>query len=165
MQRYYFDHNATTPLAPEALEVMASCLGQVYGNASSIHYFGQAAKQRLETARRQLASAIGCQPAELVFTSGGTEADNMAVLGVVRAAGGPSKHVITSGIEHPAVLGPCQQLEREGVSVTRLAPRPDGIVDPEDVRRAMRPSDSCSGTEECRAEGPGWLRARTRRRR
>jgi len=136
---FYFDHNATTPLAPEVLEAMASCLAQTYGNASSIHRFGQAAKQRMEAARRQLASLIGCQPSNLVFTSGGTEADNMAVLGAVRAAPGAAKHVVTSVIEHPAVLGPCAQLEREGVTVTRLPVGLDGIVDPEDVRRALRP--------------------------
>ncbi len=143
MQRFYFDHNATTPLGPEALDAMTSCLGQVYGNASSIHYFGQAAKQRLEASRRQLAAALHCQPADVVFTGCGTEADNMAVLGVVRAArpegAGPAKHVITSAIEHPAVLGPCQQLEREGAAVTRLPVGPDGALGPDDVRRALRP--------------------------
>ena len=139
MQRFYFDHNATTPVAPEVLETLASCLGQVYGNASSIHHFGQGAKQRMEAARRQLASLIGCQPSSLVFTSGGTEADNMAVLGVVRAAPGAARHAIVSAVEHPAVLGPCEQLEREGVEITRLRVSPDSLVDPEDVRRALRP--------------------------
>jgi cysteine desulfurase len=139
MQRFYFDHNATTPVAPEVLETLASCLSQVYGNASSIHHFGQGAKQRMEAARRQLASLIGCQPSSLVFTSGGTEADNMAVLGVVRAAPGAARHAIVSAVEHPAVLGPCEQLEREGVEITRLRVSPDCLVDPEDVRRALRP--------------------------
>ena len=138
MQRFYFDHNATTPVAPEVLEVVVSCLGQVYGNASSIHHFGQAAKQRLEASRRQLASLIHSHPTELIFTSGGTEADNMAVLGVVRAAARPA-HVITSAIEHPAVLAPCAQLEREGVAVTRLRVGSSGILNPDDVRRALRP--------------------------
>src|ERR1019366_2731056 len=139
VQRFYFDHNATTPIAPEVLETLASCLGQVYGNASSIHHFGQAAKQRLEAARRQLAVLIHANPAEVVFTSGGTEADNMAVLGVVRAAAGESRHVITTAVEHPAVLGPCAHLEREGVAVTRLRVGSDGVVDPDDVCRALRP--------------------------
>src|SRR5256885_8549477 len=100
VQRFYFDHNATTPVAPEVLETMVSCLGQVYGNASSIHHFGQSAKQRLEAARRQVASLIHANATELIFTGGGTEADNLAVLGVARAAaaGGPV-HVITSAIE------------------------------------------------------------------
>ena len=81
MQRFYFDHNATTPVAPEVLETMVPCLGQVYGNASSIHHFGQSAKQRLEAARRQVAALIDANPREIVFTSGGTEADNLAILG------------------------------------------------------------------------------------
>jgi cysteine desulfurase len=139
VQRFYFDHNATTPVAPEVLEVMVSCLGQVYGNASSIHHFGQAAKQRLEAARRQLASLIHAHPTELIFTGGGTEADNMAVLGVVRGVGPRPAHVITSAIEHPAVLSPCAQLEREGVAVTRLRVGSSGVLNPDDVRRALRP--------------------------
>lgn len=118
-----------------------SCLGQVYGNASSIHHFGQGAKQRLEAARRQVASLVHANPAELVFTSGGTEADNMAVLGVVRAAAAPGRpvHVVTSAIEHPAVLAPCGQLEKEGAAVTRLRVGSSGAVNPDDVRAALRP--------------------------
>ncbi|HEX3879853.1 MAG TPA: aminotransferase class V-fold PLP-dependent enzyme, partial [Bryobacteraceae bacterium] len=118
---------------------MTACLGQVYGNASSIHYFGQLAKQQLEGARRKVAALMGCDAKELVFTSGGTEADNLAILGTVRGRAG-TRHVITTAIEHPAVLGPCAQLEREGVEVTRVAPGTDGVVDPEDVRRALRPN-------------------------
>jgi cysteine desulfurase len=118
---------------------MVTCLGQVYGNASSIHHFGQGAKQALETARRQLATLIGAAPAEVVFTSGGTEADNLAILGAVRASARGAKHVITSAIEHPAVLGPCEQLEHEGVAVTRLPVGPGGSVDPDGLRRALRP--------------------------
>jgi cysteine desulfurase len=137
VRHFYFDHNATTPIAPEVLEAVSSCLGQVYGNASSIHYFGQLAKQRLEAARRQVGELMGCAPTELIFTSGGTEANNMAVLGVVRGGSGP-RHVITSAIEHPAVLGPCAQLEREGVEVTRVRVGSSGIVDPGDVRQALR---------------------------
>ncbi len=139
MQRFYFDHNATTPIAPEVLETMVSCLGQVYGNASSIHYFGQNAKQRLEAARRQLAALIHANPAEIVFTAGGTEADNMAIFGVVRAAPGPSAHVITTAIEHPAVLAPCAQLEREGVAISRVRVGASGVVSADDIRRALRP--------------------------
>lgn len=139
VQRAYFDHNATTPLAPEVLETVASCLGQTYGNASSIHHFGQAAKQKLEGARRQVASLIGAQPAEVVFTGGGTEADNLAILGVVRGCGDRERHVITTAIEHPAVLAACGQLEREGATVTRLPVSGEGVVDPGEVRRALRP--------------------------
>lgn len=135
MQHFYFDHNATTPLAPEVLETMVSCLGQVYGNASSIHHFGQGAKQRLETARRQVASLIRANAAEIVFTAGGTEADNLAVFGVARG----SKHVVTTSIEHPAVLMAARQLEREGTAVTRVRAGASGVVNPDDVRRALRP--------------------------
>ncbi|HWB84944.1 MAG TPA: cysteine desulfurase family protein [Bryobacteraceae bacterium] len=139
MQRFYFDHNATTPVAPEVLETLSSCLAQVYGNASSIHSFGQAAKQQLELARRRLAALIHATPAELVFTAGGTEADNMALLGVVRAARRPARHVITTAIEHPAVLSTCVSLEAEGVAVTRLRTGTNGVLDPDEVRRALRP--------------------------
>jgi cysteine desulfurase len=139
VQRFYFDHNATTPIAPEVLETMVSCLGQVYGNASSIHHFGQAAKQRLETARRQLASLIRANPTEVVFTSGGTEADNLAIFGVVRGAPSRTAHVITTTIEHPAVLSPVKQLDREGVAVTVVRVGASGLVNPDDVRRALRP--------------------------
>ena len=139
VQHFYFDHNATTPLAPEALETMVSCLGQVYGNASSIHHFGQAAKQRLEQARREVAALVHANPAEMIFTGGGTEADNLAVLGVVRAKADGARHVITTAIEHPAVLAPCGQLEREGVAVARVGVASSGVINPDDVRRALRP--------------------------
>jgi cysteine desulfurase len=139
VQRFYFDHNATTPVSPEVLEAAVACLGQVYGNASSIHHFGQAAKQRLEMARRQTAALIGCHPREIVFVSGGTEADNLALFGTVRQAAGRARHVITTAIEHPAVLNACAQLEREGVAVTYVGAGADGVVDPDDIRRALRP--------------------------
>jgi cysteine desulfurase len=135
VQRFYFDHNATTPADPQAIEAVAACLGEVYGNASSIHHFGQGAKQRMEAARRALAALVHATPSEIVFTSGGTESNNMAVLGAARLR----KHAITSAIEHPAVLGPMEQLEREGVAVTRLPVIAIGAVDPNDVRRALRP--------------------------
>jgi len=139
VQHFYFDHNATTPLAPEVLETMVSCLGQVYGNASSIHYFGQSAKQKLEAARRQVASLIHAPATSIVFTSGGTEADNLAIFGAVRAAGAGRNHVITTSIEHPAVLASCRQLEREGCSVTCLRAGSNGAVQPDDLRAALRP--------------------------
>jgi cysteine desulfurase len=138
VQRFYFDHNATTPVASEVLEAMVPCLGQVYGNASSIHYFGQQAKQKLEQARRQIAALVNASPPDLIFTSGGTEADNLAVLGVARAAAGSTRHAVTTAIEHPAVLAAFAQLEREGVAVTCVRVGPSGVVEPEDVLQALR---------------------------
>ena len=126
--RYYFDHNATTPVSPEVLEAMLPCFVQTFGNASSIHRDGQAARQKLETARRQVAAFLGCGPKEIVFTSGGTESDNLAVLG----AG--SSHVITTAIEHPAVLSACERMDATIVPVAG-----DGVVSPDDIRRAIRP--------------------------
>jgi cysteine desulfurase len=139
VERYYFDHNATTPVSPEVVEAMVPCLVEVYGNASSIHHFGQIAKQRLEMARRQIAGLIAAQPQEIVFVSGGTEADNLALFGVARHAGDTARHVVTTAIEHPAVLNACAQLEREGVAVTYVRVGATGVVDPDDIRRALRP--------------------------
>jgi cysteine desulfurase len=139
VQRFYFDHNATTPVSPAVLEVLVPALLEVYGNASSIHFPGQIAKQKLEIARRQIAGMIGCNPKDLVFLSGGTEADNLAILGTVRSNAAARKHVVTTSIEHPAVLNTCRQLEREGVEVSYVRAGSDGVVDPVDVRRALRP--------------------------
>lgn len=137
--RFYFDHNATTPVSQSVLEVLVAALLEVPGNASSIHQDGQLAKHRLETARQDLAVFLGCERKEIVFTSGGTEADNLAILGSVLANPSPRKHVITTAIEHPAVLNTCRELERSGVDVTYVLPAPDGVVDPADIRRALRP--------------------------
>src|SRR5258705_4350997 len=120
------------------MEAMRPCFGEVYGNPSSIHHFGQMAKQRLEMARRQTASLLNCRPQEIVFVSGGTEADNLALLGSLRPCQG--KHVITTAIEHPAVLGACAQIEREGGEVTYLQVGASGVGEPDDVRRALRPN-------------------------
>jgi cysteine desulfurase len=139
VRRFYFDHNATTPVSQPVLEVLVSALLEVPGNASSIHQDGQLAKQRLEAARREMAALLGCEPKELVFTSGGTEADNLAILGSVQANGSPHKHVITTAIEHPAVLNPCRELERTGMDVTYVRPASDGLIDPDDIRRALKP--------------------------
>lgn len=139
MTRYYFDHNATTPVSAAVLEVLVPALLEVYGNASSIHRDGQLARQRLEAARRQTANLLACDPKEVVFLSGGTEADNLAIFGVVRAHPGARKHVITSAIEHPAVLNSCRELERDGVEVTYVRVGSDGVVDPAEIRRALRP--------------------------
>jgi cysteine desulfurase len=140
VDRFYFDHNASTPVSPEVLEALTPALREVYGNASSIHHQGQAAKQRLEAARSQVARLIHAQPREIVFLSGGTEADNLAIFGTVRYATRERKHVITTAIEHPAVLAACAQLVREGVEVTRVGVGSDGVVSPDDIRRALRPA-------------------------
>lgn len=139
MDRFYFDHNATTPVSPEVLAEFTRALAEVYGNASSIHHYGQAAKKTFEEARRKVAALINAAPEEIVFLSGGTEADNLALFGALRACDRARKHIVTSSFEHPAVLNSCAQLEREGVDVSYVAPGPDGVVDPEAIRRAMRP--------------------------
>jgi cysteine desulfurase len=137
--RFYFDHNATTPVSPVVLEVLVRALLEVPGNASSIHQEGQVAKQRLESARRETAALLHCDPKEIVLLSGGTEADNLAILGTVRSHRAAKKHVITTGIEHPAVSNPCRVLEQEGVDVTYVRVGSDGLVDPDDIRRELRP--------------------------
>ena len=129
VQRYYFDHNATTPVSPEVLEAMLPAMTEVFGNPSSIHHYGQAARARLDDARRQVAAMLNCSDNEIVFTSGGTESDNLAILGI--ANGG---HVVTTTIEHPAVLASAEQC-----SVTRVPVDRGGIVDPEAIRDAIQP--------------------------
>src|SRR6202165_5552806 len=140
MNRVSLDHNATTGVAPEVLEAMLPYLSAEYGNAASIHTFGQTARAAVETAREQVAALIGARAQEIVFTSGGTEADNHAIFGVVApAASLPSRpHVITSSIEHEAVLNTCQALEKQGVDVTYLSVDADGRVQPDDLRRTVR---------------------------
>lgn len=143
----YLDYNATTPVEACVLEAMLPYLGDAFGNASSIHSAGQHARAAVDRARESVAALLGAKPAEVVFTSGGTEADNLAILGAVeassppRVAGGAARrrHVITTAIEHPAVLNACQSLERRGVEVTYVGVGPNGIVDAEDTRRALRP--------------------------
>jgi cysteine desulfurase len=130
MQRYYFDHNATTPLAPEVLDAMLPALTEVYGNAASLHHFGQIARQRLDQARREVATFLGAKPAEIVFTSGGTESDQMAILG--------QHHVITTTVEHPAVLNAARQSDH----ATFVPVDSRGLVDPDDIRNALRPGVS-----------------------
>src|ERR1700681_3014166 len=139
MKRVYFDHNATTPVAPEVLAAMLPYLGEEYGNASSIHTFGQRARGAVEQARISVARLLGARPAEIAFSSGGTESNNHAIFGVVAAVPGPASHIITSAVEHSAVLDPCKALMKRGVSVTILPVDCEGIVNPEDVRRAIRP--------------------------
>lgn len=139
MRRVYFDYNATTPVDPAVLDAMLPFFTEGYGNASSIHSAGQHARAGVEAARASVAELIGAKPSEIVFTSGGTEADNLAVLGFVAAMRREKKHVICSPIEHHAVLNAVEALEKQGIEVTWLPVSSDGVVDPEDVRRALRP--------------------------
>jgi cysteine desulfurase len=143
MHRVYLDNNATTPLAPEVFEAMKPYLAEHYGNASSIHWFGQQARSAIETARAQVAQLINARPSDVVFTSGGTESDNASVFGIVEAAKphglNEPKHLIISSIEHHAVLHAAQALEKRGVRVTYVAVGATGVVDPADVERAIRP--------------------------
>jgi len=148
MPRIYLDHNATTPVEPAVLDAMLPYFSADFANAASIHTPGQRARAAVETAREQVAALIGARPQEIVFTSGGTESDNHAIFGIVRNAAGASKHIITTQIEHEAVLNACQALEKEGgtiaggrnaIEVTYLAVDSNGLVDPEAVREAIRP--------------------------
>jgi len=138
MQRIYLDHNATTPVEPEVLDAMLPFLSGEYGNASSIHTFGQKARAAVETAREQVASLIGARPQEIVFTSGGTESDNHAIFGIVQAAAGDRRRIITTAIEHEAVLNTCQALEKRGVKVTYLPVDREGRVDLNSLRTSLR---------------------------
>ncbi len=139
MRRVYLDHNATTPVAPEVLAAMLPYFCDEYGNAGSIHTFGQRGRGGVEQARNSVAALLAAQPAEIMFTSGGTESNNQAIFGIVRAVSAAHPHVITCSIEHDAVLDPCEELEKEGVALTTLTVNREGLVDPEDVRRAIRP--------------------------
>ena len=139
MRRVYLDNNATTPLAPEAFEAMKPFLLDDFGNASSIHAYGQKARAAVEQARGRLAGLLNARPNEIVFTSGGTEADNAALLGMVENARSESKHVVTTVIEHTAVLHTARALEKRGVRVTYVRVGPGGVVDPADIERALRP--------------------------
>src|SRR5579863_9602063 len=139
MNRIYFDNNATTPLATEVFEVMRPYMLEDYGNASSIHWFGQRAKAGVEKAREQVARLLNARNTEIVFTSGGTESDNTAILGIVEAARGEHKHVVTTTIEHPAVLSTAKLLERRGVRVSYVRVGPSGVVDPADVANVLGP--------------------------
>jgi cysteine desulfurase len=134
----YFDHNATTCMAREVAETMITASREVYGNASSVHGPGQLARQQLERSRRTIADFLHASPAEFVFTSGGTESNNLAVLGLVRNLATVPKHVITTSIEHPAVMEACRQLEREGVEVTYVAVDGSGLIDVDGIRQNLR---------------------------
>ena len=137
--RIYFDNAATTAPDPRVLEAMRPYFDEFWGNPSSLYVEGRQARTAVDRARVQVASLLGAKPNEIVFTGSGTEADNMALQGVLLAAGPSSAHVVTSAIEHPAILACCRQLERLGVMVTELPVNSDGLVDPADLEAAMRP--------------------------
>jgi cysteine desulfurase len=137
--RIYLDHNASTAVRPEVLEAMLPYFGEHFGNASSAHAFGQEAKGAIEDARAQVAALLNASPAEIIFTSGGTEADNLGVIGGARALPFKGRHVIVSAIEHDAVRHAADALEREGYTITRVAPDPHGVVHAEAVAEAIRP--------------------------
>lgn len=139
MNRVYMDANATTPLLPEVLAVMRPWFVEKFGNPSSIHFNGQQARSAVDHAREGVAAMLGCRPAEVVFTSGGTEGDNLAIFGILRVGGvlQPGDHLITSSIEHDAVLHAAQHLRDHGIEVTFLPVSSEGVVDPADVRRAI----------------------------
>ncbi len=134
MRRVYFDNNATTPVLPEVLAAMQPYFGEHFGNASSTHHHGQETRAAVERARESVAELLRCRPAEIVFTSGGTEADNLGLFGVVR----PGDHVISSTIEHHAVLNACKRLEEMGCEISYVPVDGCGLVDPADVQRALR---------------------------
>lgn len=138
MRMVYLDHAATTPIAPEVREVVAQAMEECWGNPSSLHLFGRKARDLLDEARVTIAHALGCLDAEVFFTSSGTESDNMAIFGAARAAPPHKRHVVTTAIEHHAVLHACQRLQQEGWEVTYLPVDRYGMVDPDDVRRAIR---------------------------
>jgi cysteine desulfurase len=137
MRRVYLDHNASTPVHPEVLAAMMPYFSERFGNASSIHGFGREAREGIDVARESIARFLGVTPDEIVFTSGGTESDNLAVKGVAGAR--PGGHIISTVVEHHALLRTCQALEKIGHPVTYLPVDGDGLVDPDDLRRALRP--------------------------
>ncbi len=135
----YLDYNGTTPHAPEVISAMRPFLENAFGNPSSNHWYGIRPKRAVEQARRQVAALLGCAPAEVVFTSGGTESNNHAIRGAAANLSGRGRHIITSTVEHPAVLAVCRYLEAQGFSVTLVPVDSEGLVHPADVAAAIRP--------------------------
>ena len=138
MRKVYLDHNATTPVHPKAIEAMLPFMNERFGNPSSVHSFGQDTREALEKARETVANALGGKKDEIVFTSGGTESDNLAISGTAGALCKKGKHIITSKIEHHAVLATCEHLGNLGFETTEVPCDKYGVIDPEDVRRALR---------------------------
>lgn len=140
MHPVYLDHNATTPLHPQAREAMLPWLGERHGNPSSIHAFGQAARNAVEEARERVAALIGARPPEIVFTASGTEGNNAVIFGEFRRGGSLSSgHLVISSIEHPSIREAAARLEREGTVVSRVPPGPDGVVPASGIVEALRP--------------------------
>src|SRR5262249_1527133 len=137
MSRIYLDHNASTPVDPLVAAAMLPFLSADYGNPSSGHWAARGAKEALEHARTQVAAPLGCEASEIVFTSGGSEANNLALKGVFFANRQKGEHIITTRIEHPAIIEPCGFLERLGAHITYLPVDRFGQVDPDDLRRAI----------------------------
>ena len=137
--RIYLDYNATTPVDPAVLDAMLPYFAESFGNASSIHSPGQRARGAVDASRASVAALMGAKPSEIVFTSGGTESDNLALFGVVAASQEPRKHIVTTAIEHHAVLNAAQALEKLGIAVSYVPVGREGVVDPEDIRRALKP--------------------------
>jgi cysteine desulfurase len=138
MKRIYMDHSATTPVDPLVLEAMLPYFSEKYGNASSLHSFGLEAKEALEAAREKVAGLLGASPEEIIFTSGGTESDNLALKGIARRNQEKGKHIITTSVEHPAILETCRKLEKEGFEVTYLPVTSAGLVDLAALESAIR---------------------------
>lgn len=138
MRRVYLDHNATTPVHREVLEAMLPYYKEKFGNASSIHAFGREVKTVLEESRERVAELINAAPSEIYFTSGGTESDNLALKGTAFANRKKGKHIVSSNIEHPAVLESCKFLEKEGFEVTYLSADGHGLINPDDLKKALR---------------------------
>jgi cysteine desulfurase len=136
-QRIYLDYNASTPLDPRVAAVMREIMEQDFGNPSSTHWAGAPAQDRLAAARRQVADLLGCSPREIVFTGGGSESNNLALKGLYFDSDRPSAHIITTRVEHPAIVEPCRFLERLGARLTWLPVDGSGRVDPDDLRRAV----------------------------
>jgi len=139
IRRVYLDHSATTPVDPRVVEAMLPYLTDKFGNASSVHLFGQEARAAVDRARRQVAALLNSRPNEIVFVSGGTEANNLAIQGVCEGSVSTGRHIITSTIEHPSVRGICEHFEKQGWEVTRMPAYEDGLVRVADVERALRP--------------------------
>jgi cysteine desulfurase len=137
MKRIYLDYAATTPTHPEVVEAMLPYCGQIFGNPSSIHFYGQEAKAAVEEAREKIAAFIGAQGEEIVFTSGGTESNNFALKGIAYASEGKGNHIITTAIEHNSMIEPCEFLARRGFEITYLPVDSYGLIDPGEVEKAI----------------------------